>query len=125
MKNNEAGFTLIEVLVSLTMFAIVAAIPLGFLNQARYNRSSGERIGAMAVAQQRLDYLRLQDIDDIPASGSAQSTVSTGGNSYLLITKYCSNMSFCTSPNNRHIRVEVYGSDRRLFSTETVFTQLK
>lgn len=125
MKANQEGFTLIEVLVSLTMFAIVAAIPLGFLNQARYNRSSGERIGAIAVAQQQLDYLRLQDIGAIPNNGTVQSTMTTGGNSYLVRTTYCATAAYCASVNNRHIRVEVYGSDRKLFSTETVFTQLK
>lgn len=116
---------MIEVLVALTMFGLVAVIPLSFLNQTRFNRASAERSGAIAAAQQKLEWIRLQDPATLPASGSTSEDLDIAGKDYYVITRYCSDATYCTSTNNRQVEIEVAFLDRTLYKVETVYTQLR
>ena len=68
---NKRGFTLIEVLVALSLFAIVSAgVTPAIILHTRSNTESVIRAGAIAAAQFGMDNLRRQDPAGFPSSGS-------------------------------------------------------
>ncbi len=64
-RMNTRGFTLIETTIAMLVMMIVGlgATSL-FLYSVRYNSGASQRSIAMAVAQQRLEVLRVADYDD-------------------------------------------------------------
>jgi type II secretion system protein I len=68
-RRSKAGFTLVEVLVALVLFAIVASGLAAFAVQS-IRRTSDTRAatGAVLIAQERLENLRGLEYDDIAGS---------------------------------------------------------
>ncbi|WKZ56251.1 MAG: type II secretion system protein [Bdellovibrionota bacterium] len=121
-----SGFTLIEVLVSMGLIAVVgASIFQGFVGQVRMNTLSQERARAAAAAQVVLDAYRLEDPAEMPESGEENVEVDVGGHSFTVTTSFCAEPSFCTSNRIRHLRVEVTRNDEILFRADTVYAQLR
>ncbi len=122
----ENGFSLIEVLISLMIFSVVlAGMGPAFVSHTRYNSQSEIRSEAIAVAEQAVDGLRFTDPTQLPSSGSSQQNIVIGNRTYNATTSYCLNSQFCSSANNRHITVAVSYKNKNIFSTQTVFTQLR
>jgi prepilin-type N-terminal cleavage/methylation domain-containing protein len=122
---KEAGFTMIEVLVAMVIFAVFAAtMTTTFSAHIRRNYESAVRTGATLAAQQVLDSYRLEDITAIPTSGTASTTRTIGSREFEVDTSFCGNAAFC-STNNRHLTVAVSFRGEDLYEVETVFTQLR
>jgi len=71
MRNDSAGFTLIEVVVALFLIAIgvLAAAPM--FMYAMQGNATGADLGSVgAVAVERMELLRSQDYIALPAGGS-------------------------------------------------------
>lgn len=70
MKHASTGFTLIEVLVAMALFAIASAATTSLMfHSTAYIAKSNERSQAIAIAQQTIEDLRTMDYSDID-SGS-------------------------------------------------------
>ena len=122
---NENGFTLLEVLVSMTILAVVSlSMATSFTMHLRTNTRMEQKSGAIAAAQQALDAIRVQDIDTLPTSGSSPQTISIGGRDYQVTTTYCTIASYCAASSTRHITVGVNYRGHQIYSTETVYTKL-
>lgn len=119
------GLSLVEILVALTVLALVLAfIVPSFTGHLQSNTSSELRSQAIALAQAKLEELRLQNPAALPSSGSVQETRSLGSRTYTVRTSFCTNAGLCAS-GSRHIRVEVIWNGRVVYGTETVFAQLR
>lgn len=124
---NQKGFTLLEVMITMVIFGIVAAsMASAFAAQAWFNTRSESRSEAVAAAQQVLDQLRFEDPASLPESGSDDPVdVTVGNHTYQVVVSYCTVPSFCTTANNRHIQVDVSYYDTVRYSVQTVFTRLQ
>lgn len=127
MSNNERGFTLLEVMISLFIFSIViAGMSPAFVAQLQQNTASEIKTEAIMAAQQVLDSIRLQDISGLPVSGAgATTTITLGERNYVVTPTYCADVSFCVSNVTRHISISVTYANVIRYETETVFTQLR
>lgn len=131
MISNQ-GFSIIEVMVSLGIFSIAAAsMTPYFISQMGANTQREIKSAAVAVAQQKMDELRLGNPATMPGTSSAQSvgateTYTVDGRNFSVVTTYCpTGTTFCSSASTRHIKVEVTWHNRRYFILETVYTQLQ
>jgi prepilin-type N-terminal cleavage/methylation domain-containing protein len=123
---NQRGFTLIEVLVSLGLFSIITAgVTSTFINHLQYNSVAGYRTGAINAAQQQLDNLRKDDPVTMPTTGVTTATTTIGGRAFSVVTRYCSNATYCASASQRHLKVEVSYRGTLLYAVETVYTKLR
>ncbi len=134
MCKQDRGFTLVEAIVGLVMFAALLGglFPLIMVSRA-YTLKSDSRIGASAVAQQIMDTLRQQDIATLPTSGTV-TTLPTAtqdslaslpykGKIYSATITYCQNSALCSNdpqgkPDTVHLIVSVY-QDGNTSSTPT------
>ena len=125
-KCSQAGFTLIEILVALTIFIIASALMApSFIAHLKYNLGAERRSGAVAAAQEYLDQLRALDPATLPSSGTAAPVlVNAGERTYSVVVKYCLTPAYCTS-RSRLIRLEVSFANELMYTVETVFTQLQ
>ncbi len=123
---KEKGFTLIEVMIAMAILGVgLAAMAPLFLAHLQINNQSELKNGAVLVAQQTLDTLRLQNPITMPNSGSTTpQNVTMGGRTYQVVTTYCALASYCNS-GSRHIRVEVQFRGKTLYTVDTVYTQLR
>lgn len=124
-KNNNKGFTLIEVLVALFIFALVCASTApAFINHAKYNHNSQEKTAAINIAEKVLNKLRTKDITNLPSRGYELKTYIIDGKTYIAKIYYCNTLKYC-SKASRHLSVEISKDSKMLYSVETVYTQLK
>jgi type II secretion system protein I len=122
----QKGFTLLEVLVSLSIFSIVSAgMAKSFAFQLSTNSRNERKSAAILAAQQVLDDLRSRDPNTFPTSGSNTQTVSIGERDFSVVTSYCSVSSYCTSTNIRHLKVDVNLLGETQYSVSTVYAQLR
>lgn len=122
---SQAGFTLIEILVSLAIFCVVSAVMApSFMYHLKINTQAELKNGAIAVTQQVLDSIRPIDVSTLPTSGSSTQNISAGERTFSLKTIYCNNASWC-SMSSRHIKIEVSYKNKKIYETETVFSQLR
>jgi prepilin-type N-terminal cleavage/methylation domain-containing protein len=127
MKNNfeSSGFTLVEVLVAMALFSIVSAIMApSFLYQLQTNTNAELKNGAIAVTQQILDSVRAKEVSSLPTSGVSTQSISAGERNYSAKTSYCLNPSWCDN-SSRHLSVDIYYRNKKVYGTETVFSQLR
>ena len=124
---RQAAFTLLEVLVSLSIFSIVsAAIGVAFVTHLKVNMQQELRSGAFSAAQQVLDELRVQDPSTMPTSGSdAVRTLIVGDRIYSVAVSYCSPATYCTSSHIRSIHVGVTHAGKSQYQVDTVYSQLR
>ena len=132
--SGDRGFTLVEAMAALAIVLVaVGAFSSGFVGMTTSNRSSQRRNDAMLLARQQIDLLRQQDIAALPTNGMQTMPVATSnGDNFTVTTDFCPTnapQNFCTTPNQRHIRVTVVNNDspnpeRSQFVTETVFVPL-
>jgi prepilin-type N-terminal cleavage/methylation domain-containing protein len=123
--SNSSGFTLVEVLVAMSIFAVVSAIMApSFLYQLKVNYKAELKNGAISVTQQVLDSLRPTEISSLPTTGSSTQNISAGDRTYSVKTTYCKNTNWCGT-SSRHLNLDVYYRNERIYGTETVFSQLR
>ena len=83
--HEDGGFTLVEALVSLTIFVIVAAAAaLAIVTGITGNNASSDRVGAAQVAQQESDRARAMSKDALTATPLATSTATRGSKQYTV-----------------------------------------
>lgn len=124
---KDLGFTLLEVLIALLIFSVVLSTMIAvFCSHIQRNTRSEQKTAAMAAAQHVLDQLRLADPTTMPSSGTSDpENITVDGKTFQVTTTYCENAAFCTTNNNRHIKVEVKYNSESLFALETVYTLLR
>ncbi len=124
---DEAGFSLLEVLVAITLFSIVSmGLARGFIMQMKSNTDSEIRAQSLSAAQYVLDRLRTVDPASLPSSGSAApETVSISGRNYSVTIRYCALASYCIAATTRHLRATVSYQNKQRYEVDTVFTQLR
>lgn len=127
MKKNNAGFTLIEVLASMGLFAIFATMTAtAFIGNIKFNHESELKSEAIQAAQQVMDDYRTQDPTLLPTSGTVTRTITIGARSYTVVTTFCpSGSTYCTSVNLRHLKNTVSKSGQILYEVESIFSQLQ
>ena len=127
LLRRNRGFTLLEVLVSLVIFSLAsAAMATSFLTHLQRNNQTERRSEAIAAAQQILDQIRTEEPTALPNSGSDSPVDITMGNrTYAVTATYCSDPTYCTSNNIRHIRVTVDYRDETIYEVETIYAQLR
>lgn len=121
------GFTLIEIMVALVIFSIVmSALPVAFVSYLSFNSKMENKTGALNIAQQVLDEMRVQDLGALPMSGMVgPETITRNGTDYQISTYYCEHGDYCNSSTSRHIRIEVKQKNKMVYEVQTVFTKLK
>jgi type II secretion system protein I len=126
LQNFQRGFTMIETLVAMTIFALVSAAMLpAFVSQLRYNHRSELKTGAIQVAQLTLERLRLENPEDMPTLGAdEEETVSSGERDYNVTITYCADMTYC-GLRSRFVTVSVELNDEELYEVSTIFTRLR
>lgn len=123
---NAKGFTLLEALVATALLAILltGVLPLFFV-LLQSNTRNEERSGAVAAAQEVMEQLRQQDPATMPAEGAeSPAVVNVGDRAFEVRNWYCLASQFC-SDDSRHVLIEVNFGGRTVFSTESVYTQLR
>ena len=101
----DAGFTLLEVVVAMVVFTVMASVALGLLVRTTgVARGNIQRTAATNVASQRIESVRSMRAIDIP-DGSTTSTQVVGNTTYTLTqtAKYApseSATSICTGTGN-------------------------
>ena len=99
--SNDAGFTVLEALVSFVLFAIMAGASISaILNAMSTSNTSQDRVTASNLAQQDLQQARAQLAPNYPQAVSAH-TVAVGGVGFTVV-RAVSNPSCPVSsdPNN-------------------------
>ncbi len=126
MRKQEAGFSLIEVMASMMIFSLVlSGLAPAYVAMVQYNTRSQIKTEAISVAQRVLDELRLTDPTTLPSSGSTAQTITLNEKDYSIYTTFCPETTYCSTANNRHIRIQILWEGTQYFQTETVFTQLR
>ena len=125
--DQDCGFTLLETLVALSIFAFVSAgVATSFISNLRLNKQAELRGGAIMVAQQVLDELRSQDPTTLLSTGSdASRSVAVGNKTFTVDVSYCNPSTYCTSTSIRAIHVAVYYKGVSQYAVDTVFSQLR
>lgn len=124
---SSNGFTLIEVLIAMALFSIVAmGLAGGFILQLRTNNDNAIRIQSISAAQFVLDEMRVRDPASFPSTGSdAARNVIISGRTYQVIVSYCAISTLCPAPTTRHLRATVMYRGKKRYEVDTVFSQLK
>lgn len=83
MKRSDRGFTLIEVMIALTVFALLAsAIALTNIQSLRNARQLDEQLQARWINQNVLTEIRLED--SFPRSGSTDREYEYNGRTWIV-----------------------------------------
>ena len=88
---NQQGFTLLEIAVALVIMMIATLGAAGlFVYAINYNSGAYDRTLAYAIAQRQLESLRRTPFDNLGYPAQYQSTVTSSGRSYTVVTTICS-----------------------------------
>ena len=122
---SQAGFTLIEMLVAMSLFLMVSALMApSFVAHLSYTLGAERRTEAVAAAQQVLDELRVLDPATLPTSGTSSQNITAGQRTFQVVTTYCSDTTYC-STRSRLIGIDVSFKNEEIYHVETVFTRLQ
>ena len=124
-RPEEKGSSLIEALLALSILAMVLVFLFGAIGSFNnLNTRNQTRSYATAAARARLEQLRFADPATLPTTGSDTTLMTVGLYDFTILTQYCSTATYCDA-NTRHVVVNVQDQGQDVFSTETVFTQLR
>jgi prepilin-type N-terminal cleavage/methylation domain-containing protein len=120
---KNAGFTLIETLLAITVIAVVfsVAIPV-FVSFAGINRLSEQRTVANNAVRQSLELLRNVPISTMSSSGSVAQNVTLDGHDLVITTYYCPLTTAPCNTTSKNIKVEVKENGKVLTTISTVFS---
>ena len=123
---NEKGFTMLEVLVSLTIFAIISTgLAQAYVVQLRSNTGSEIRAQGVQAVQRALDQLRTQDITALPTSGTGSAeNIVVDGKTFAVTVTYCPIATYC-STSQRSVRARATFRNKIIYEVDTVFAQLR
>ena len=142
--SSESGFTLVEAVVGMIIFLIAstAIVPV-FATYRLATVRNDVKIGAIAIAQEIMDTVRVTDIQTIdaantlltettyPASapgvgGQSLNSLNYKGRNYSATITYCQKTNLCSN-SSKHIIVSLFqgGSNTPVFELETVYTRLQ
>ncbi len=123
---SERGFTLVEAAMALLILAVVLVGVLpAFTMLLNANTRSEVRSEAVGATQIVLEGLRLSDPSTMPNEGADDPVYHTiGDRDFEVITRYCIRPEYC-GPTSRHLLVEVFLDNRKVYDVETVFTKLQ
>ncbi|HMO17859.1 MAG TPA: type II secretion system protein [Oligoflexia bacterium] len=126
-KINQSGFSLLEVIVAIAIFALAfSEILPAFNNFTARNSYSHIRVAAIQAAEQTLDKLRSISPSSLPTSGNDEGqTVNIGKYSFDVTTYYCEQANLCSSISTRQLRVNVKNNGKSIVNIQTVFTALQ
>jgi len=124
---QQAGFTMIEVMVALAMFGVASAMMATTMVQMqRTNYENEIRTDSYAAAQEVLDDIRSQNISLLPTTGSGTpQSIVISGRTFLVTPSYCVTPSDCSTPNIRGIRVSVSYKSQIKYVLDTVYARLQ
>jgi type II secretion system protein I len=124
---KESGFTLLEVLVAMTIFSLAAVgMAQAFVTHLKANNTSEIRSQATHAAQLVLDQLRTVDPALLPSTGNGSAeTVAVNNRAFSVVVQYCADSSLCPSSSTRHLRAKVSYRNAEVYRVDTVFTQLR
>jgi prepilin-type N-terminal cleavage/methylation domain-containing protein len=122
-RNKNSGFSLIEVMVALTVLGVVFSllIPM-FISFSSINRRSEQRTVANNVARQTLELLRNSPILTMQSSGSVIKNQTSDGHSLVITTSFCPTGTTQCNTTSKAIKVEVKENDQVLTTINTVFS---
>jgi prepilin-type N-terminal cleavage/methylation domain-containing protein len=125
MKNQD-GFTLLEVLVALGLFALVTGgLDPAIRSNAKRNDRMERTTCAIHAAQKVLDGYRSKTIRSLPTSGEqAAVSVSIDQRDYEVSVFICEDDDLCDA-ETRRLRVVVSNRGEELYETETLYTELR
>ena len=91
-KQLDSGFTLVEVIVALSIFAIVAlAITAGLLSNTSANRKVDDQTIATRIIEQTLErYRQTNDYGSLISLPPATQNVTVNDRTYQVVTTFCS-----------------------------------
>lgn len=125
---QSEGFTLLEVLVALAIFSVaIVTASSSFQTYLKSNYSAEVRFEAAHAAQSIIDELRFEDVEALPSNGSDAARIVTmnDGRDYEVTVSYCTDSTYCSSSEIRHLAVEVEYREKVVYRTEAVFTALE
>ncbi|MEW6298697.1 MAG: type II secretion system protein [Thermodesulfobacteriota bacterium] len=124
MRRGSAGFTLIEVLVAMVIFAIATtAIASLMFHSTTYLAKSNERSQAIAIAQQTIEDLRTMDYTEME---SGSTTVDWKGQSAFFTVSWDVNADD-PEPGMATVAVSVSWSHKGVtntYETQSVYTDI-
>ena len=123
---SERGFSLVEAVVAIAILGtVVIGILPAFTVQFSSNTRNEVRSGAVAVTQIVIEDHRMDDPTTMPTGGSdAPVFHSIGNRDYEAITHYCLRNEYCDT-YSRHLLVEVFLDNRKVYDVETIFVKLR
>ena len=124
MKQTTAGFTLIEVLVAMVIFALsslaVSSLMVGSMAQVSKNRHRSE---AVRIAQEELEQMRSIQVADM-ANATSTSESARGGVTFA-ITRTVTRDSPVTGVNTINVTVSwTHKGVSQSYAAKTMFTQI-
>jgi prepilin-type N-terminal cleavage/methylation domain-containing protein len=124
---NNRGFSLVEVMVSISLFSIVSAMmATSFTQLLKTNYDNEIRSGAYRAGERVIESYRQQAISTLPTTGSAAAqTITVNGRDYSVVPSFCAVASFCTTANIRHIRVTVNYENTKRYEVDSVFAEVQ
>ena len=124
-RRNQQGSSLIEALIAVAILATALVSTFGTLTSfSTVNGRNQTRSNAAFAARAVIEELRYTDPETMPSTGSQTTSVTVGQNDFVVTVAYCTTSSYC-SERTRHISVSISEDGQVVFSTETVFTQLR
>ncbi len=107
MKRNNQGFTLIEVMIALTIFALLAsAVALSNAQSLRTARQLQEQTQARWINQNILTQLRLDST--MPRSGKSDRSYEFAGQQWLVELDVAVEDSELLGPFVRHVEINTH-----------------
>ena len=121
---DERGCTLIEALAAIAILGIAVAGTLNNLTSMTHlNGRSEIRSQAMVAGRDEMERLRAIDPAGMPTYGNEERAIEVDQRTFRVVTNYCVDAGVCDDIT-RHIYVEVFDDDERVFDAETVFGRL-